>query len=172
VAASTTREDPIFQDIVSGHAEHAILPVPGIEGHLLEVARAQHAGIIGLRLVAPLTVCVAIDKQRDAEPGQLIEALLASDIYTKQVIVVDAEVKLADPQQILTAVALQVQADRDLLVLPDQLGSPLDPSCPGEDGLGAKLGIDATRKINSQREIRKNAIPADLLRSIDLEQLG
>ena len=169
VDAMTTRNDPIFQDIASGHTEHLILPVLGMEHHLLEVARAAVPGVTDVRIPVPLMAAVSIDKTDDDQPRRVIEALMECDIYTKQVVVVDAGTDLADPRQILTAMALQVQADRSVFVFADQKGTPLDPSCPA-DGRTAKMGIDATTSAKATRMIRRNAVAQDLLETIDLSE--
>ena len=44
----------------------------------------------------------------------------------------------------LWALATRVQADRDVVTIPRSLGAILDPSAT-EDGLTAKMGIDATK---------------------------
>ncbi len=170
VDAMTTRPDAIFQDIASGHAEHLTLPLLGIEHHLMNVAQAASRGVMGLRVAVPLTTFVAMKKTNDAQPRKIIEALLECDIYTKHVIVVDAEVDISNPRNVLTAMALQVQADRDVIVYSDQKGTPLDPSCASEDGRVAKMGIDATAPMQTTRPIHRNAVAQDLLDSIDLSE--
>ena len=41
--------------------------------------------------------------------------------------------------------ATRFQADRDLVIVPESQGSKLDPS--NRDGVGAKMGIDATKPL-------------------------
>jgi 2,5-furandicarboxylate decarboxylase 1 len=172
VTAMTHRNDCIYQDVVSGHMEHLILPLPAIEQRTLGEARRAAKGVTRVALVAPLTTIVALDKTNDAQPRAIIEALLHGDIYSKHVIVVDASVDPGDPRQVMAAMALNTQADRDVLILPDQLGTPLDPSCTSETGRIAKMGIDATRKLETHRTITKNTVSQALLDSIDLTKLG
>lgn len=171
VRALTSRTEPLFQDVVSGHLEHAFLPMLPLEHRLLEVARGIAPGVRAVKLPAPLTLLVALEKQDDEEPRRLIEALLRADIYTKHVIVVDADVNLGDLGQVMAAVALDVQADRDLVVLADVQGTPLDPSVTSEEGHTAKMGIDATMPKRPGRRITRNSVPAELLESIDLSEL-
>ena len=167
----THRDDPLFQDIVSGHAEHSILPMLGIEAHLLSTAKRICPGVRALRLPAPLTLLISLQKSSDDEPRRLLEALLRADIYTKNAIVLDSSVNLEDLGQVFAALAMHTQADRDIVVLTDQRGTPLDPSCESRDGRTTKLGIDATRPLDSQRSISANSIPAELLDRIDLSEL-
>jgi 2,5-furandicarboxylate decarboxylase 1 len=164
------RDDPLFQDIVSGQTEHSILPMLGIEAHLLATARRICPGVRAVRLPAPLTLLISLQKTSDEEPRRLIEALLRADIYAKNAIVLDASVNLGDLGQVFAALAMHTQADRDLVILTDQPGTPLDPSCESEDGRTTKMGIDATRPLSSRRPISANSVPAEILERIDLSE--
>jgi len=171
VQAVTSRQDPIFQDIVSGHSEHLLLPILGMEHHLLEAARTAVPTTVNVRLLVPLTAYVALEKKDDSQPQRVIEALWASDIYAKQVIVVDADVDISDLRQVATAVALHVRPDRDVYINRPTLGTELDPSCESSDGTTAKLGIDATVPLASTRRVVKNRVPKHVLDSINLSEL-
>lgn len=170
VAAMTHRTDFLFQDIISGRMEHLVLSMPGIEHRTRTMAAKIAPGFVNLALPAPLTTVISIDKSDDDEPRRLIEAMLRADIYAKHVIVVDADVEPGDLRAVMAAMALQTQADRQVHVFADEQGTPLDPSCPGEDGRSAKMGIDATRSLAPTRSVTKNRLPQDLLDSIDIKE--
>lgn len=171
VEAMTFRDDPVFQDVVSGHMEHLILPLPAIEARTLADARRAASGVTRVSLVAPLTTIVALEKTDDEQPRQIIRALLEADVYSKLVIVVDAHVEITDLREVLSAIALKMQASRDVYIYPDMQGTPLDPSCESEEGRVSKMGIDATRRIKATRRVIRNSVPRDLLDSIDLSEL-
>jgi 2,5-furandicarboxylate decarboxylase 1 len=170
VQAVTSRQNPIFQDIVSGHSEHLSLPVLGMEHHLLEASRGVAPTTLSVRLLVPLTAFVAVQKKDDAQPQRIIETLLASDIYVKQVIVVDADVDISDLRQVATAIALHVRPDRDVYIHRPTLGTELDPSCESGDGMTAKLGIDATIPLQSRQRVVRNRVPQQVLDSINLSE--
>ena len=121
--------------------------------------------------MAPLTAIVAMEKTDDAEPRAVIEGLLRGDIYTKHVIVVDADVEPSDLRQVVTAVALNTQASSGVFIFPDEQGTPLDPSCASHDGRGSKMGIDATRKLSPSRRVTKNTVPDAVLDRVNLGEL-
>src|SRR5260370_26963116 len=52
-----------------------------------------------------------------------------------------------DPAEVEWAVATRFQADRDLVIVPESQGSKLDPST--RNGVGAKMGLDATKPLNA-----------------------
>jgi 4-hydroxy-3-polyprenylbenzoate decarboxylase len=160
----------LYQDIVSGHAEHLLLPTLGMEYNLLRVAREVAPTTKSLRLMLPLTAFVSLRKTDDNEPRRVVDALLATDIYLKQVIVVDAHVDVSDLRQVSSAVALHVRPDRDVFIKPHTPLTELDPACDSRDGFASKLGIDATVSCSSSRRITKNRIPQHLLDSINLSE--
>jgi 2,5-furandicarboxylate decarboxylase 1 len=171
VTALAHRDGAIFQDVVSGHMEHLVLPMLAIEYRMLHDAKRASENVTRVVLAAPLTAIVALAKTSDDEPRRIIEAILNGDIYAKQVIVVDDDVDAGDFRQVLSAMALTVQADRDVLILSNAQGTPLDPSCPSADGKSAKIGIDATRSLTSRRSVTRNSFPQAIWDAIDLKAL-
>ena len=171
VGAMTFREGCLFQDIVSGHMEHLILPLPAIQRRTLADARAVAPGVTRVSLPAPFTVVVALEKTDDAQPRAIIDALVRADIYAKHVIVVDADVDVGDLRQVLGAMGLQTQATSGVHVFPDEQGTPLDPSCPSAEGRSAKMGIDATRPLHPRRPVTKNTLPSAVLEALDLTEI-
>lgn len=171
VTAMTWRNDMLFQDIVAGRLEHLVLSMPAVEYRTLADARRACPNVTRVALPAPLTTVVALDKQSDDEPLRLLDALLGADIYTKHVIVVDADVDPSDMRAVVAAIALTVQADQRVSIRPNQPLTPLDPSCPSDEGRGAKMGIDATRPRSPTRAVTRNRIPEDVLARIDVAEL-
>jgi UbiD family decarboxylase len=142
-----------------------------MEHHLFAVAQSVVPTTKALKVAVPLTVVVAIDKKHDSEPCRLAEALLASDIYVKQVVVVDANVDVSDLRQVATAITLHTRPERGIFVKRGALGTELDPSCESEDKLITKIGIDATLPLKASRPVSRNKVPQELLDSIDLSNL-
>jgi 2,5-furandicarboxylate decarboxylase 1 len=171
VTALTFRDHCLYQDVVSGHMEHLVLPLPAIERRALADARAAAPGVTRVSMIAPFTAIVALEKKHDGEPRAIIEALVKADIYSKHVIVVDADVEIGNLQQVLAAMGLNTQATTRVHVFPDEQGTPLDPSCPSPEGRVAKMGIDATRPLENPRHVTRNTVPQALLDSIDVAAL-
>ena len=171
VSAMTFRDGCIYQDVVSGHLEHLILPLPAIERRTLADARAVVPGVTRVSLPAPFTAVVALQKKDDAEPKAIIDALIRADIYAKHVIVVDADVEIGDLRAVLAAMGLNTQATAGVHIFPDEQGTPLDPSCPSPEGRVAKMGIDATRRLAPGRRVTKNAVPQAVLDAVNLDEI-
>lgn len=92
---------------------------------------------------------LSIDK---AYPGQAKRAALAfwsalpQFSYTKFVIVVDKDINIRDPRQVMWAVTSKVDPSRDVFILPNNPFDRLDFATE-KPGLGSRMGIDATTKV-------------------------
>jgi UbiD family decarboxylase len=90
---------------------------------------------------------VQIAKRAPDDGRRAIEAAFRGHSSLKHVVVVDDDVDLFDPAAVEWAIATRFQADRDLMVFPDQPSSSLDPSAKlvqGQKARSAKMGLDAT----------------------------
>jgi UbiD family decarboxylase len=147
--AIATRERPWFQSIGSGRAgDHittlALVREAEITNALTRVipnVRGVHVPLSG---TSSFTASVSIKQSRPGEAKHVIPIVLGVDHYVKLVIVVDDDIDVFDESDVMWAVATRMQADRDLVVISGSLGALLDPSAD-DQGLTAKLGIDATR---------------------------
>ncbi|WP_344720938.1 UbiD family decarboxylase [Pseudonocardia yunnanensis] len=161
------RDNALFQTILSGGREH--LYAGGVPREALCTRALRGAGldVVGLRLPESgscrLTAVVAL---RNRAPGAVTTAILTLFLTAetvKQVTVVDDDIDVLDDEQVAWAVATRVQADRDLLVVPNAKGSSLDPSAQG--AMTAKLGIDATvptaPTVDGERYRRMRVTPGD-----------
>jgi 2,5-furandicarboxylate decarboxylase 1 len=142
----THRADPLFHTINGGGLEHLLLGAIPREATLLAHLRRLFPGVRDVHL-PPGGVCryhlyVQMRKAFEGEAKNVILGAFAGHYDLKHVIVVDEDVDIHNPAEVEWAVATRVQADRDLVIVPGAHGSRLDPS--NEDGVGAKMGIDAT----------------------------
>jgi 2,5-furandicarboxylate decarboxylase 1 len=96
---------------------------------------------------------VSICKRPGDAKHAIMAALIASDI--KHVVVVDDDIDVFNGTDVEWAIATRVQADRDIVTIPDLRAKPLDPSLriiPGITPVTAKTGIDATIPDDLPRE--------------------
>jgi 2,5-furandicarboxylate decarboxylase 1 len=150
----TMRRDAIFQTIGGGGNEHLLLGAIPREATLLGDLRRHFPGVRDLHLsmggAGRYVLYVQFKKRREGEAKNLILAAFAAHYDVKHVVVVDEDVAIHDPREVEWAVATRFQADRDLLVIANAQGSRLDPS--SRDGVGAKMGIDATVPLDAPPE--------------------
>jgi 2,5-furandicarboxylate decarboxylase 1 len=89
---------------------------------------------------------ISIKKQAGEGKNALLAALSVMDL--KHVVVVDDDIDVFNPVEVEWAIATRVQGDRDIMIISNARGKPLDPSlAPTPHGIvptTAKVGIDAT----------------------------
>jgi 2,5-furandicarboxylate decarboxylase 1 len=114
-------------------------------------------------------VVVSMKKRHPAEPRNLMLALMAANLGAKLVTVVDEDIDPYDLQQVEWAVNTRMQADKDVVIVPDLYSPTLDPSAPAAR-TSAKMGIDATAPLGEARRMFEPPLPlgdwplADVLR--------
>lgn len=157
VTAVTHREEPIYRTIVGASMEHNILgnvvsrePVLyKFVKHVVPVVKAVH--------IPPYTAgyhaIISMKKENEGMAKQAIFAALTSHINIKHVIVVDEDVDIFDPKDVFWAIATRVQGDKDVMIVPRAYGPDLDPS--SEEGVTAKIGIDATAPLKKKDEFTR-----------------
>jgi len=74
-----------------------------------------------------------------------IWSFLRQFMYTKFIVVVDADINIRDWKEVIWAITTRVDPGRDTLVVENTPIDYLDFASP-VSGLGSKLGIDATNK--------------------------
>jgi 2,5-furandicarboxylate decarboxylase 1 len=97
--------------------------------------------------------------------GDIRRALTLALSFTsiKKAVVVDVDVDPEDDQEVEWALATRFQANKDLVVIPDLRGQPIDPSS-GEGFITTKMGLDATRPKKDGFE--KVDVPEDVKRRL------
>ncbi|MBS1677766.1 MAG: UbiD family decarboxylase [Actinobacteria bacterium] len=178
VTAITSRADAIWLDIHPIHREHRILGIaPGREARLLDTLRRTLPGVRAVHVPmasAGMIACVSIEKRHDGDPRQAGMVALGVDPLLKHVVVVDDDIDPEDAEQVVWALAVRLQADRDLLVVPYAKGFPEDPSSYSfasrldPRGLTTKTTVDATLPLEIERPRRADEVPAGFV-EIDLD---
>ncbi|HEY7164541.1 MAG TPA: UbiD family decarboxylase, partial [Candidatus Binatia bacterium] len=150
VRAITHRRDPIYVTALTGP--------PSTDNHVLKQLPREAILYDRIRQICPTLrdVCVTkggaglhvvisikptfVTQARDV----MLAAFSTERIRPKLVIVVDDDIDARNPEQVEWALATRFQADRDLTVIPRQVGAALDPSTPAPR-VTAIMGMDATR---------------------------
>jgi len=109
-------------------------------------------------------------EKRLMRPG-IVNNILAASLYTrsgkwKHVIVVDEDINLEDPNEVLWALTTRFQPATDMYIIPRGITSSLEPSAT-VDGLTSKAMLDLTIKENFRGEV---AEPTDAMRQMVLQR--
>ncbi|PSF32488.1 UbiD family decarboxylase [Aphanothece hegewaldii CCALA 016] len=155
----THRKDPIYLTTFSGRPpkEEAMMAI-ALNRIYTPILRQQVSEItdffLPMEALSYKAAIISIDK---AYPGQARRAALAfwsalpQFTYTKFVIVVDKDINIRDPRQVVWAISSKVDPSRDVFILPDTPFDTLDFASQ-KLGLGGRMGIDATTKMYPETE--------------------
>ncbi len=147
VSAICWRDDPIFETIIPGWNEHVYIgSVLGREPLLMNFVRHVSKGVTGLHILpyaGGFTVAVALDKKNPGEPKNVALAAFAAHVNIKWCIVVDSDVDIYNPADLMWALTTRVDWSKDIFLIPGSQGHELDPTGDTR-GVHTKIGIDAT----------------------------
>lgn len=148
VTAVCWRDNPIFQTIIPGWYEHVYLGnVLPREPLLLKFVK--HINKEAVVHIPPysngFSAIVQLKKNNPGQPKNVALAALTAHINIKQVIVVDPDVNIYDPADVLWALTNRVDWRLDMFTVPYAQGHEMDPTADIR-GVHTKIGIDATYK--------------------------
>jgi 2,5-furandicarboxylate decarboxylase 1 len=146
------RSDAMYHSVVSGMSrDHIQVSCITREGEILNALKRNLPNVRAVHV--PHTTCgafmafISMKKTADGEPQMAIMATFGTELYTKQVIVVDDDVDIFDMDDVLWAIATRVRAEKDIVLIPGAKGAVLDPVSDPETFTLTKMGIDATRPL-------------------------
>ncbi len=148
VTAICHRPDPIYQTIIPGWYEHIyignVLPrEPLLRRFVRHLHKGAHVHIppYGNGFAA----LIQIKRDNPGQPKNLAMAAMTAHINIRNVVVVDEDIDIYDPAEVLWALTNRVDWTRDVFTVPAAQGHEMDPTADSR-GVSAKLGIDATYK--------------------------
>lgn len=153
VSAVTRRKDPIYLSTFTGRPPDE----PSVLGEALNdvfvpLLVQQFPEVVDFWL--PPEGCsyrIAVVSMKKAYPGHAKRVMLGvwsylrQFMYTKWVIVVDDDINARDWKDVMWAISTRMDPARDITVIENTPIDYLDFASP-EDGLGSKIGLDATNK--------------------------
>jgi len=150
------REDYIYQALLPGSLEHKLLMGLPREASIFEAVSKVVPRVKAVNLsnggCGWLHAIISIEKQTDGDAKNALLAAFAAHPSLKHVVIVDDDIDVFNMDEVEWAIATRFQADDDLVIVSKARGSTLDPSGDQQEGLTAKMGIDATHPLVSPRE--------------------
>jgi 2,5-furandicarboxylate decarboxylase 1 len=160
ISAVTHRIQPIYHAINGYGRETIMLRKYVLEASLLNVLRAAVPIVIDAEMTAGglhrFHAVVQVRKQSALHDGLQRNAIFAAFGALKDldlVIVVDEDIDIRNPHEVEYALATRMEAARDLIVMPAARGHEYI-RC-GQNGIRAKLGIDATVPFAEKRRFAR-----------------
>jgi 2,5-furandicarboxylate decarboxylase 1 len=167
VTAITYQKKACFQAILPWGLEvdnllsfiHGINFIPKMKK---EIPSLQEIHLIPKTFGCHVVMSIKTDDKKEIRRA-LTFALSFSNI--KKAIIVDVDVEVEDSQEVEWAMATRFQGDKDLMIIPNLRGQPIDPSSR-EGFLTTKIGIDATKprkegfeKVDVLKEVKSRLVP-------------
>jgi 2,5-furandicarboxylate decarboxylase 1 len=177
VTAITHRNEPIYHDIFSAHADHNMAAKVQREAVVYKRIKLAVPTIKDVDLpisgVCRHTAYISLKKDYDGQGKIASIAALAADPMIKLAVIVDDDINVRNEQEVLWAVATRTQADRAITMVPEAYVAELDPSAHSiqsrneRGSLNTKWAIDATRPTDLPFQQRAD-VPAEYWKEIDL----
>ncbi|MBM4349967.1 MAG: UbiD family decarboxylase [Deltaproteobacteria bacterium] len=146
VIAITFRKKPLYHAIVpwSLEVDNLLYLVHGLD--FVPKMKREIPSIREVRLIPGTFGSHAVISLDTENRGEIRRALSLALSFTnmKKVIAVNTDINIQDDQELEWALATRFQADKDLMVMTNLRGQPIDPSS-GDGFLTAKMGLDATK---------------------------
>jgi len=147
VKAICYRNNPIWQTLNGGSFEHInlgnVLPreplLKKFTTYVSKNVKNVHIPPYGSGFLA----VISLEKKNPGEAKNVALAAMTSHINIKNVIVVDPDVDIYSPAEIMWALSTRVDPKKDIFYIPYSQGHELDPASD-ERGVQTKMGIDAT----------------------------
>jgi UbiD family decarboxylase len=160
VKAVTQRKNPVYHNIWLGKPPHEHLYVDALTYAVAAYQELKPAYPALKKAYAPpwgvsIVLLLQLEK-RLMRPG-IVDNILAASLYTrsgkwKHVFVLDEDIVLEDPNEVLWALTTRFQPATDMFIIPRGITSSLEPSAT-VDGLTSKLMLNLTIKENFRGEV-------------------
>jgi len=172
VIAITFRKKPLYHAIVpwSLEVDNLLYLVHGLD--FVPKMKREIPSIKEIRLIPGTFGSHAVMSMDTENKGEIRRALSLALSFTniKKIIAVNTDINIQDDQELEWALATRFQADKDLMVMINLRGQPIDPSS-GNGFLTAKMGLDATKprsegfeKVGIPEEVKKRV--ASILKNL------
>ena len=148
VTAVNHRDNPIYQTIIPGWYEHVyignVLPREPLLRRFVRHLN-KDANVHIPPYANGFAAIIQIKRDNPGQPKNLAMAAMTAHINIRNVIVVDEDINIYDPADVLWAVTNRVDWSQDVFQVPNAQGHEMDPVADMR-GIATKLGIDATYK--------------------------
>jgi UbiD family decarboxylase len=162
IKAITQRRNPIYHNIWLGKPPHEHLYVDALTYAVAAYQELKPAYPALKKAYAPpwgVSIVLILQLEKRLMRQGIVDNILAASLYTrsgkwKHVFVVDEDINIEDPNEVLWALTTRFQPATDMYVIPRGITSTLEPSATAE-GVTSKLMLDLTKKQNFRGEVAK-----------------
>ena len=163
VRVITHRRQPIFETIAGASFEHLLLGTAVTREPKLKTLALAASPRVREVLLPPYAsgflALVQMEAPRPGEARSVAFAAFHSHVNISTVVVVDTDVDIFNPSDVLWALSTRVRWERDVSIVAGALGNELHPSAD-DDGVISKMIIDATLAPELRGSYSKVVYPA------------
>lgn len=153
INAITHRNNAIYQTFNGASFEHVTVGnVIPREPLLKKFVKHVSSGVIDVHIPpygSGFLAVIKLKKKNPGEPKNVALAAMMTYVNIKNVIVVDEDVDIYSPADLMWVLSNRVIPERDIFYVPNSQGHELDP-CADRRGVTTKMGIDATLSDESK----------------------
>jgi UbiD family decarboxylase len=160
------RPDALYYAIHSGSAEEIVLTSLPINGDVYQAVKKWVPSVINVACWPMIQFCVIQLRKQDAgQPRRALVAAFGAELTRILfAVVVDHDVDIYDPSDVIWAMTTRCRPDKDTFVIPDVPSFARDP----HQIHWGRLGIDATAPLEWPAEFERKKVPgADRIRFED-----
>lgn len=159
IKAISRRKDSLYHDVYAGGMEDLMLLGIPIEAEVYKHILKYAPEVMGVSTTSFVFNCVIGIKKKDEEqPKNVILSALASYAWIKMCVVVDEDVDIYDPADVLWAIQTRCRPDRDIMIIPGVSSYTREDVRQIHVG---KFGIDATMPLEMRSVLRRRVIPGE-----------
>lgn len=156
------KEDLIYYAVIAGSSEELSVSGVPLAGSILKAIKVFVPTVLDVACWPTLQFCVIkMRKQMDGEEHKALLAALGAELNRiLYAIVVDEDVDIYDPSDVIWAISTRCRPDKDIFIIP---GVPSFARDPSQRHWG-RVGIDATVPMNLLKEFerKKTSIPQNI----------
>ncbi len=152
-----TRPDAMYYAIHSGSAEEIVLTSLPINGDIYQAVKKWVPSVINVACWPMIQFCVIqMEKQYEGQPRKALLAAFGAELTRILfAVVVDPDVDIYDPSDVIWAMTTRCRPDRDTFTIPDVPSFGRDP----HQVHWGRLGIDATAPLQWPAEFERKKVP-------------
>lgn len=175
IKAITHRRDAIYHNVMCASTPETVtLGAVGREPSLLRALRASVPTVRAVRMTigggANFQAIVSLQKNFEGEPQKVGFAAFAAQDLIKHVYVVDDDIDIYDDEEVNHALTTRMDPARDIHVVENVKGNPLDPVseeyAPGRAVVN-KMIVDATKPLDAGDKYCVAEVPTEMLERVE-----
>jgi 2,5-furandicarboxylate decarboxylase 1 len=173
ICAISHRKAPLFETMAGASPEHLILGnAVTREGPLLDSVRRMSPRVSDVHLPTYGSGFLAVISMHEPHAGEAESvgiAALASHVNVKAVVIVDDDVNIYDPSEIMWALATRTMWERAPIRIPGALGNDLDPASDSQQLQGKAIVVAVLGEERRKRFTKVNYPDVELSEYISVE---